>query len=149
MKIKYSILILFTAFLFVACEEFEKEFSVTFPFNGRYYVEEMYDDSSTYGPYQLLVSNTSGNSADTILIDNIYDSGIRVKARVSGKTFSITEAPDINGNVPFVTIKNGSINEAKKTINFEVYLLDVDSLGVINDTIDHFIVSGQKATGFE
>ena len=137
----------------MACNKYEQEFSVTYPLNGRYIVTEMYDDSSTYGPYEIVLSNTAGNSKDSILITNIYDDGIRAKARVNGSDFAINLSPDYNPapahSYPFISIKNGNVTDNKMTVKLEVYLIDVDSTGALADTIDHLRISGKRATGFE
>ncbi len=97
-----------------------------------------------YGPYQLTIYNTSYDK-DSIWIDNIYDSGIRVKASATSKsTFAVTSAVDVNEEWEG-TIE---ISEAKVVNNdsivFKVILYDAD--GVV---ADDYYEAGHRFTTVE
>lgn len=96
-----------------------------------------------YGPYVLTIYNTSLDQ-DSIWVDNIYDSGIRVKAGTTSKTtFAVANAVDFNGEFDG-TIE---ISEAKvvnkDSIVFKVTLYKPD--GTIQDD---YYEAGQRFTGW-
>jgi hypothetical protein len=89
---------------FVSCEQVESvpdESGLDFQeLTGTWVVSE-YNGADIsefwYGPYQLIIYNTSANK-DSIWIDNIYDSGIKVKAKATSQsTFAVSGAVDVNG----------------------------------------------------
>lgn len=95
-----------------------------------------------YGPYALVIHNTSMDQ-NSIWVDNIYDSGIKVRAGVSSATtFEVTDAVDINeawgGTI--------DISEArvinKDSIVFKVIMYDSDG-----NVYDDFYEAGQRFNG--
>lgn len=96
-----------------------------------------------YGPYKLTIYNTSLDQK-SIWIDNIYDSGFKVKASTTSKTtFEASNAVDVNGEWDG-TIE---ISEAKvvnqDSIVFKVILYDADG-----EVADDYYEAGVRFNGF-
>lgn len=101
------------------------------------------DGEFIYGPYTLQLYNTSFDK-DSIWIDNIYDSGIKVKStKLSETTFGVTGANDVNGEAPGKV----DILEAKvidnDSIVFRVVLYDADG-----EVYDDYLEAGHRYTGW-
>lgn len=97
-----------------------------------------------YGPYKLTIYNTALDQ-DSIWVDNIYDSGYRVKAGLTSKsTFAVTNAVDINeeweGTIEISEAK--VVN--KDSIVFKVILYDEDG-----EVYDDYYEAGVRFTGWE
>ncbi len=95
-----------------------------------------------YGPYQLTIYNTSLDQ-NSIWVDNIYDSGYKVKASTTSKTtFAATDAVDINGGwAGTIEISEAKVVN-KDSIVFKVILYD--SAG---EVYDDYYEAGQRFNG--
>ena len=143
MKTKYYIIIMIVVIVGCKNDDFDREFNSTYPVAGEWYVSEYYDGGFVYGPYHLQIFNTSF-SKDSIWISNIYDSGIKLRAKVNAdKTFGVTKSADIEEHVSAGTISGGKIIDTD-SIYFEVILLDED-----DEVIDEFFTAGRRWTGLE
>ena len=144
---KFRILIALAFFLLtaVSCQDddFDREFDPSYPVSGEWYVHEYYDDGSDFGPYHVQTFNTSF-SKDSLWVNNIYDSGIKVKALLNAdKTFGVTQEKDIGEAVATVSISNGKILSAD-SIYFDVVLYDEDG-----EIVDQFYTAGHRWNGLE
>ena len=96
-----------------------------------------------YGPYHLTIYNTSLDQ-NSIWIDNIYDSGYKVKAGTTSKTtFAVTDAIDVNeewGGT--IEIREAKVVN-KDSIVFKVILYDTDG-----EVADDYYEAGHRFTGF-
>lgn len=151
-KLKYlSYLFLALAFSlsFVSCERIEPvadESGLDFAeLRGTWVVSE-YNGADIsehwYGPYKLVIHNTSYDP-DSIWIDNIYDSGIKVKAKTTSQsTFAVTDAVDVNEEWEGTL----EISEAKvvnkDSIVFKVILYDSDG-----EVADDYYEAGVRFNG--
>jgi hypothetical protein len=132
--------------LLISCDddEIEAGTSSVYPIAGEWVVNEyLLDGTNVYGPYILDIYNTSF-SEDSLWVDNIYDSGVKVKAAKTGETtFAVSGAADINE--VFATV---DIREAKVIDNDSIYFVVVlyDETGAI---IDEYAEAGHRRTGFE
>lgn len=101
--------------------------------------------NEVYGPSHLYTYNTSFD-ADSIWIDNIYNSGIKLKAYVESETsFSRTGGRDINHSIASVASIN--ISEAKiigDSIIFRVTLYRADM-----SIYDDYYEAGHRTTGWD
>ena len=149
-KLSYLVLSLTMLTTFMSCEQQE-----SVPDESGFYAEEIigtwvvseYNGADIsefwYGPYQLNIYNTSLDQ-NSIWVDNIYDSGIKVKAGTTSKTtFAVTDAVDINGEWDGTV----EISEAKvvnkDSIVFKVTLYDSDG-----EVYDDYYEAGQRFTGW-
>jgi hypothetical protein len=129
----------------VSCQDddFDREFDSSYPVSGEWYVQEYYGDGSAYGPYHVQTFNTSF-SKDSLWVNNIYDSGIKVKALLNAdKTFGVTQGQDFSEEVATVSISNGKMLSAD-SIYFDVVLYDEDG-----EIVDQFYTAGHRWTGLE
>ncbi|MBN1598807.1 MAG: hypothetical protein JW894_10975 [Bacteroidales bacterium] len=134
--------------LFLSCEDdtIEVEYSSAYPIAGEWIVSEYWDGEYGYGPYLLFIYNTSF-SEDSIWIDNIYDSGIKAKAGITGETtFAVTGSPDVSGALGGGTVDiEGEVTLGDPDqIRFRVILYDAS--GVV---IDDYYEIGQRKSGFD
>src|SRR6187431_2740822 len=93
MKFKILIALAIVLVPAVSCQEddFDREFDSTHPVSGEWYVQEYYNDGTAYGPYHVQIFNTSF-SKDSLWVNNIYDSGVKVKALLNADdTFGVTQ----------------------------------------------------------
>lgn len=155
-NIRYIYLIVLAGFIFSSCQEWidfkdpEIEYSKAWPLTGEWYVGEYYDLELGYGPYSINIYNASF-SEDSIWVDNIYDSGIKVKALKTGtNTFEVAGAPDVNGVLDYyfgdgsyLDIIDGKVIDTD-SIYFQVILYDPDGA-----VIDDYAEAGYRKTGFE
>ena len=145
MKFKILIALAIVLVPAVSCQEddFDREFDSTHPVSGEWYVQEYYNDGTAYGPYHVQIFNTSF-SKDSLWVNNIYDSGIKVKALLNAdKTFGVTQEKDIGEAVATVSISNGKILSAD-SIYFDVVLYDENG-----EIVDQFYTAGHRWTGLE
>lgn len=148
-KISFMVIALALSISFVSCEQQESVPDDSGLGNdelrGTWIVSE-YNGADIsefwYGPYALVIHNTSMDQ-NSIWVDNIYDSGIKVRAGVSSATtFEVTDAVDINeawgGTI--------DISEArvinKDSIVFKVIMYDSDG-----DVYDDFYEAGVRFNG--
>lgn len=147
--------------MFSSCQEWidkdevEIEYSAAWPITGEWYVSEYYDDGeggmiNAYGPYSMNLYNSSF-SEDSIWIDNIYDSGIKIKVRKTGtNTFAGEGVSDVNGVLEeyfgdgvTYDVNGGQILDTDSIImNVVIYLGD-------GSVFDDYYESGYRKTGFE
>ena len=95
--LKYLLLIVIVEG-FVACqEELEVGDAGSLILSGDWTVTEYsLDGESIYGPYELQIYNTA-NDENSLWIENIYDSGYKIKVnKLSETTFGAIGAADIN-----------------------------------------------------
>lgn len=147
-KVIFGILFVFTLVITLSCEKDDKwkdlqTFSTAYPLCGQYFVEEdgFY---GPYGPYSVSLYNTS-NDPGSVWVDNIYDSGIKIKASFSGTNFSAVRAKNIGNdttNFNTVTINNGVVTNGN--ISYVIILYHYDG-----STSDSLTVTGKISTGFE
>ena len=145
MKSKILIALVIVLLAAVSCQDddFDREFDSTHPVSGEWYVKEYYDGGEPYGPYHLQIFNTSF-SKDSLWVNNIYDSGVKVKTLLNAdETFGITQGKDIGETVATVSISNGKILSAD-SIYFDVVLYDEDG-----EIVDQFYTAGHRWTGLE
>jgi len=155
-NIKYLYLIVLIGFVFSSCQEWidkdevEIEYSAAWPITGEWNVSEYYDTGdgfvNAYGPYGMNLFNSSF-SEDSIWIDNLYDSGIKIKAQKTGTTtFVVTGAPDVNGVIPgdwTIDVIGGEIVGTDSIImNVVIYMGD-------GTVYDDYYEAGPRMTGFE
>lgn len=146
---KYTIKIfqfIIISFLILSCEkddEIKVENSTIYPIAGSWMVSEYWDGEFGYGPYELLIYNTA-NSNDSLWIDNLYDSGIKIKAKkTSINTFSIDSASFEDLGI-YLKISNGQVvNTDSIYMDVDIYLLEDGSL------YDSYAEAGRRKTGFE
>jgi hypothetical protein len=155
-NIKYLLLIVLAGFIVTSCQEWidfddpEIEHSSAWPLTGEWYVSEFWDLEFGYGPYSINIYNSSF-SEDSIWIDNIYDSGIKIKARKTGtNTFAVTGAPDVAGALPggwTLDVVDGQVfpkTDDSDSVYFQVIIYMDD--GTI---YDDYVEGGYRKTGFE
>ncbi|MGQ1787755.1 lipid-binding protein [Saccharicrinis sp. GN24d3] len=131
--------------LFVACQEdLEIGDAGAKTLSGDWVVSEYdLDMNNLYGPYTLQIYNTSMDE-DSIWIDNIYDSGYKIKSgKLSETTFGATGMFDVTGEFE----NEIDISEAKvidnDSIIFRVTLYNED--GTI---YDDYYEAGTRYTGW-
>jgi len=164
---KILLIIAVTAALVTASckQEYENWYSAAYELSGEWVVT--YDgvdedgnvteeDPWGLGHFQLLTYNTAANSADTMWIDDDYNSWefkVKTGINVNAKTFSVTEGEDLY-NGALVTITNGKILPGAATtptgspadsIVFTVVFDDDPYVGTYWDAIR---ISGYRKTGF-
>ncbi len=102
------------------------------------------DMVQTYGPAKLLTYNTSFDQ-NSIWIDNIYDSNIKMKANVlSATSFGMTGGIDANGNPDIAKISISEASIVADSIIFRVTMYDA-----IGDIIDDYYEAGHRTTGWD
>lgn len=141
--IKYTLFLAFGLFILQACEEdTDPGVSSAYPVAGEWMVSEYYDGEYAYGPTQILIYNTSF-SKDSIIIDNIYDSGIKIKVKLNAdKTFETESSMDMSGEYGAITIENGKVI-GNDSIYFDVIIWDEGEVS------DAYTEAGIRKTGFE
>ncbi|WP_299578211.1 lipid-binding protein [uncultured Sunxiuqinia sp.] len=107
-------------------------------------IEYSLDADPLYGPYELQLYNTA-TGTDSIWIENIYDSGYKVKsAKLSETTFAVTGATDVNGEADgLIDIIDGKVIN-NDSIVFRVVLYDEDG-----EVVDDYLESGHRYTGWQ
>lgn len=142
-KILNALAIVFLTSVSCQDDDFDRAFDPSHPASGEWYVHEYYGDGSDFGPYHVQTFNTSF-SKDSLWVNNIYGSGIKVKALLNAdKTFGVTQGKDIAEAVATVSISNGKILSAD-SIYFDVVLYDEDG-----EIVDQFYTAGHRWTGLE
>ncbi len=135
------------AFGLLACEkEIDPGLAPNSSLAGHWTVKEYdLDMNEIYGPSHLYTYNTSFGS-DSIWIDNIYDSGIKLKASVlSSTSFSRTGGIDINNVIEDVaTINISEANVLNDSIIFRVTMLMSDG-----SIFDDYYEAGHLTTGVD
>jgi|GEM_PF-3176922 hypothetical protein len=130
---------------FAACqEEYEVGDAGAKTLSGDWVVIEYnLDVEALYGPYTLQVYNTSFDP-DMIWIENIYDSGYKVKAnKLSDTTFGVTGATDVTGGHDgTMDIVDGEVFD-NDSISFRVILYDADG-----EIADDYLEAGHRYTGW-
>lgn len=149
-KLSFLLLVLTLSISFVSCEQEESVADESGLYAeeimGTWVVSE-YNGADIsefwYGPYQLTIYNTALDQ-NSIWVDNIYDSGYKVKAATTSKTtFAVTDAVDVNeewsGTIEISEAK--VVN--KDSIVFKVILYDTDG-----EVYDDYYEAGHRFTGF-
>lgn len=133
-------------FAFVACQDdLEVGDAGAKTLSGDWTVLEYnLDAEPLYGPYELQIYNTSFDE-DSIWIENIYDSGYKIKAaKLSETTFAVTGAADVSGS----TSRTFDILEAEvfdnDSISFRVIIYDTDG-----SVYDDYLEAGHRYTGWQ
>ncbi len=161
MKNKFLYIIFFFVALgiFAACEddEYDIEYQEGYPTNlaGDWYVSEYIagnvEAGPLYGPYLMTTALKPGDTKKMV-IDNIYDSGVRTASNITGSNFSATladqlevaEVPTIGEDtISFVTIAEGKVL-TEDSIFFSVALYNPDKI-----LLDTLSIAGVRKTGFE
>ncbi len=111
-------------------------------------MDEVLDPSGNpYAPYNLLTYNTASN-ADSIWIDNIYGSEVKMKAHVLSETsFDRSNGIDINDSLGGYGVATISISEASiiggDSIIFRVTMYEADGT-----VFDDYYEAGHMTTGW-
>jgi hypothetical protein len=144
-KITKYLLILAVIVGFSACQEdLEVGDAGSKTLSGDWVVSEYsLEGEFLYGPYTLQLYNTSFDK-DSIWIENIYDSGYKVKSgKLSETTFGVTGAVDVNGAAD----GNIDVLEAQvigtDSIVFRVILYDE-----AGEVLDDYLEAGHRYTGW-
>lgn len=106
-------------------------------------IEYSLDGDPLYGPYTLQIYNTSFNE-DEIWVDNIYDSGYKVRSKkLSETTFGVTGAVDANENYSgTIDILDAQVI-GEDSIVFRVILYNLDG-----EVVDDYLEAGHRYTGW-
>lgn len=101
------------------------------------------EKEALYGPYTITIYNTSF-APDSIWVNNIYDSGIIVKAKIdSESSFSLSSGVDVAGEHDgHIEIKEAFVIN-KDSIVFRVVLYDEDG-----EVADDYLEAGHRYTGW-
>lgn len=144
MKKLLYILSLIVLLGFMSCEEeIDPGMAPNTELHGTWSVSEYSLDLQThyYGPSHVYTYNTSFGE-DSIWVDNIYDSGIKVKAGVvSSTSFSATGSVDVSGGVATVDITEAQILGDSIIFRVTLYLAD-------GSVYDDYIEAGTRTTGW-
>ena len=143
-KNNIPILVALTLFLLSCQEELEIGDAGSKILSGDWVVTEYsLEGEALYGPYTLQIYNTSFDP-DSIWIDNIYDSGIKVKtAKLSETTFGSTSITDVNDEAPgLIDIMEAQVI-GEDSIVFRVVLYDADG-----EVYDDYLEAGHRYTGW-
>jgi len=141
-KIIFGILFIFALAIAISCEKDDKwkdsqTFDPTYPICGQYFVTWTLNGAEANDPSILSVYNSS--KYDGIWIDdNKHFWQFKVKANLSGNSFSVTKGFDEYWD-DSTTITNGSIVNGIISFNVEF----ASSPG------DTFVCHGSRQTGFE
>lgn len=145
---KYINKILFLGIFLISMMSCQKELEVggtsAMLLSGDWVVTEYgLDGEALYGPYTIQIYNTSF-STDSIWINNIYDNGVLVKAKMaSPTTFQATNVVDVAGkHVGTIEIKEAAIYN-NDSIAFRVVLYN--AAGEIDDD---YYEAGHRYTGW-
>ena len=149
-KLSYLFLSLVFVTFFVSCEKIESVADESGldadEIMGTWMVSE-YNGADVsefwYGPYKLTIYNTALDQ-DSIWVDNIYNSGFKVKAGTTSKTtFAVTNAVDVNGEWDgTIEISEAKVVD-KDSIVFKVILYDADG-----EVYDDYYEAGQRFNGW-
>jgi hypothetical protein len=137
-------IIVLSLFLFSCQEDLEIGDAGSVTLSGDWVViEYSLDMEALYGPSTLQIYNTSFDE-DKIWVDNIYDSGIKVKSnKLSETTFSVSEAEDVNG------AWGGTINISEaQVINEDSIIFRVTLYTSAGEVYDDYYEAGHRYTGW-
>lgn len=140
----YTIVIGMLALLNACQEELEIGDAGSVILSGDWVVTEYsLDGEALYGPYTLQVYNTSFDE-NSIWIENIYDSGYKIKSgRLSDTTFGVTGAVDVNEeHVGTIDILEAQVINGDSIV-FRVILYD--ETGAV---ADDYLEAGHRYTGW-
>lgn len=160
-QLKYLLFLLISV-LIIACEEetYEVEYQSGYPNvlagnwtafdfpGGVFSLESNYD-----GPYDL-VTALDPNSRDSLVLSNIYDTGVRVKAKISGQTFTVTKGKQLDVindgqfGISHVSVE-GEVIQASRGDEQDVIILLVGMYDQFNAQVDSVLIYGFRKTGFE
>ena len=141
-KIIFGILFIFTLVIAISCEKDDKwkdfqTFNSAYPVCGQYYVTWTLDGVAQGDPTILSVYNTS--KGDGIWIDdNKQFWSFKVKANLSGNTFSVNKGVDLFYD-DSTTISSGSVT------NDNIYM----KVEWKSDSGNVYVCQGKRQTGFE
>lgn len=160
-KIVYIALVTIVA-VTVACEDetYEVEYQSGYPnvlagnwqafdFPGGVFSLE----SNIDGPYDL-VTALDPNSSDSLVLSNIYNTGIRVKAKFSGQTFNVTKGKQLEVindgqyGVHYVSVE-GEVVQASRGDEQDVIILLVGLYDQYSSIVDSVLIYGFRKSGFE
>tara|TARA_R110002050_G_C8574664_1_gene483006 strand:+ start:57 stop:500 length:444 start_codon:yes stop_codon:yes gene_type:complete len=142
---KYMFLLLVIVGFSACQEDYKVEDAGSLELSGDWTVGEYSLDSELlYGFYELQLYNTA-TGTDSIWIDNIYESGYKVKsAKLSETTFAVTGATDVNGKAAgLIDIVDGRVIN-NDSIVFRVILYKAD--GTVKDD---YLEAGHRYTGWQ
>lgn len=115
---------------------------------GVFSLESNYD-----GPYDL-VTALDPNSRDSLVLSNVYDTGVRVKAKISGQTFTVTKGKQLEVindgqfGISYVSVE-GEVIQASRGDEQDVIILLVGMYDQFNAQVDSVLIYGFRKTGFE
>ena len=106
-------------------------------------IEYSLDGDPLYGPYTLQIYNTASNP-DEIWIENIYDSGYKIRSKkLSETTFGVTGAVDVTeGHSGTMDILEAQVID-EDSIVFRVILYGLDG-----EVVDDYLEAGHRYTGW-
>ncbi len=153
----FTIILLLGVFALGSCQkEYEAEQITNNEMSGQWLVQTFYGGTTAedviQGYVPIVTSNTSAADGTQILIDdkeNIWD--FKVKANVSGMSFSTEDTQNLRGDSITISIHNGSIvtdggrSIFTKTVVDSIYFEAVFS----DDPGETYIIAGHYRTGFE
>jgi hypothetical protein len=157
-----NILVIIFLLCAVSCEEetYEVEYQPGYPNilagnweaydfpNGAFDLESNFD-----GPYDL-VTALDPNSGDSLVVSNIYDTGVRVKARFSGQTIAVTKGKQLEVindgefGIRYVSIE-GQVFPAEDNDEQDVIVMLIGLYDQFDNQVDSVYTVGFRKTGFE
>ncbi|NVN93728.1 MAG: hypothetical protein HXX18_00450 [Bacteroidetes bacterium] len=142
-KIIFGILFIFTLVIALSCEKDDKwkdsqTFDSSYPVCGTYVVTWTQGGSLALPDPTILTVYNSANHDGIWIDDNKQFWTFKVKANLSGNTFSVTKGIDILLN-DSTTIKNGSVS------GDNIYM----ELEWVSDPGKIYVCQGKRQTGFE
>ncbi len=158
---KYSLFLLVFV-MFWSCEDetYEVEYQAGYPnlLAGNWiafdFAGGVFDPQGNFdGPYDL-VTALDPNSNDSLVLSNIYDSGVRVKAKISGQTFRVDKGNQLEvinnaqHGIHYVSIE-GEVVRATKDDERDIIVLLVGLYDQRSAQVDSVFIYGYRKNGFE
>lgn len=153
----FAVFLIAASFTFGACQkDYEVETLPNYEMSGQWYVQTYIGGTSpdevALGYVEIVTSNTAAANGNQLLVDdkgNIWP--FKVKANVSGMSFSVENGTNLYDDTLDVSIRNGIIvanggksletNTTVDSIYFEAEFSD--------DPGNTYIIAGHYKTGFE
>lgn len=161
-KVKVYIAGLFLLIAVASCEDdtYEVDYApgypnvlagnwIAFDFpGGTFNLESNFD-----GPYDL-VTALDPNSRDSLVLSNVYDSGVRVKAKFTGQTLNVNKGRQLEVindgqfGIHYVSVE-GEIVRATENDEQDIIVLLVGMYDQYEDLVDSVLIYGFRKDGFE
>lgn len=156
-KLRFQIFIILLITGFVSCEtmdDFEVEYSPTWPVSGEWWVTWEFDDGSGdvddyygVGHVRLLTYGDAANNGDSLWVwdyGEFWDFKVKTGVNVSSKSFSVTAGHDVVWDIG-VNVLNGLVIEREDGDSIYAEIAFEDDATPYETT---FIVSGRRVKGF-